>query len=218
MGRFLTPDNSPGPAVMVRAICLPADYQYLALVGGALSKLIYPFNYEKDGAQTPEDTAEFFQSVLEKWYATTMYISLGMIIPFATQSLPAFVLACDGATYLRTDYPALYAALDASLIVDADSFNVPDLRDKYVLGAGSGNNPFDAVGAHSVSLTSAQNGPHSHTYTTPILNLDLETPGAPDIFAAGVGPIVQTGTSGTGQAHENRPASVCLNYGIVCYG
>jgi hypothetical protein len=215
---YLTPNNPPGQCVIVRAVCLPSDAEYLALVGGALSELANAANYESFGSQSPDDTAAFFQGVLDQFYEASMYVSLGMIIPFATSSLPAWVLPCTGGTYLRVDYPALYAVLDASLIVDADSFNTPDLRDRYVVGAGGGVSTGGQVGANSVSLTAAQNGPHTHTYVPPVSNVDLETPGAPDIFAAGIGVPVQTGSSGNGQAHENRPASTGLLYGMVAYG
>jgi len=218
MRGWLTPHEPPSTLTMCRAVCLPVDADYLSLVGGALSLLANPANYQEYGDETPEETAEFFQTILDQFYETTMYVSLGMIIPFATDDLPAHVLPCDGAEHDRVDYPALYSVLDSSLIVDADTFRTPDLRDKYVLGAGGPVSPFDAVGVHSVELTAAQNGPHSHTYVPPILNVDLEAPGVPDIFAAGVGAPTQTGGSGSGDAHENRPASVGITYGVVAYG
>ena len=217
MRGFLTPDNPPGILTICRAVCLPADTQYLALVGGALSELAFAGNFEKFGDETPEDTADFFGKILDQFYETTMYVSLGMIIPFATENLPAHVLPCDGTEFDRVDFPALYAVLDSSLIVDADTFQTPDLSEKYLVGAGGAIDPLDAVGANSVELIGAENGPHTHLYVPPVLNLDLESPGVPDILAAGVGVGVQTGSSGTGDAHENRPASIGITYGMVAY-
>ena len=215
---FLTPDNPPGDLIVCRAVCLPADTEYLALLGGALSLLTHAKNYEAFGDETAEDTAIFFAGVLDKFYETTMHVSLGMIIPFTTATLPAWVLPCDGSQYDRADYPALYAVLDASLKVDADTFETPDLAGKYIAGSGGALSAFDEVGSNSVALTAAENGPHEHSYTPPVANVDLETPGAPDIFAAGVGLTAQTGTSGSGDAHENRPETLVLKYGMVAYG
>lgn len=218
MRGWLTPDNPPGSLTVCRAVCLPADTEYLALVGGALSMLGDAANYEKFGDEDPDDTAEFFQTILDQFYSSTMYITLGMIIPFATSDLPAFVLPCDGAEFDREDYPALYAVLDASLILDADTFQTPDMGERYFVGAGGAISPFDAIGANTVELEAENNGPHTHGYIPPVANVDLEAPGVPDILAAGVGLQVQTGSSGTGLAHENRPASIGIQYGMVAYG
>ncbi|MCK4958111.1 MAG: tail fiber protein [Planctomycetes bacterium] len=201
-----------------RAVCLPADTEYLALVGGALSMLGNAANYEKYGGETPDDTAEFFQTILDQFYSSTMYITLGMIVPFGTADLPDFLLPCDGTEYDRVDYPALYSVLDSNLIVDADTFQTPDLGETYLVGAGGAIDPFDAIGANTVELEAAQNGPHTHSYLPPVANIDMETPGVPDILAAGVGISTQTGNSGSGDAHENRPASIGIKYGMVAYG
>lgn len=218
MRAWLTPDKPPGILNICRAVCLPADAEYLSLVGGALSMLVDAANYEKFGNETPDDTAQFFQTILDQFYETTMFISLGMIIPFGTAALPVFVLPCDGSSFNRVDYPALYTVLDASLIVDVDTFHTPDLSESYLIGAGGAVSPFDAVGSNSVELENANNGPHEHTYIPPVANVDLEAPGVPDILAAGVGLSVNTGSSGSGTPHENRPASIGVKYGMVAYG
>ena len=218
MDAYLTPDNPPGSLTVCRGVCLPADSEYLALLGGAISSLIDPDNYEAFGDETPEDTAAFFMTVFDKFYESTMYVSLGMIMPFATDSLPAWVLPCDGSQYDRVDYPALYAVLDSNLIIDADTFETPDLAEKYIAGAGGGLSALDTVGSNTVGLTVAEMPAHTHTYTPPVANVDLESPGAPDIFAAGVGLPVQTGSTGSGDNHENRPETLALKYGMVAYG
>jgi microcystin-dependent protein len=59
-----------------------------------------------------------------------------------TTALPAGWLACDGTSYLRTDYPELFAALGGASspwgLPSGTTFNVPDLRGRTVLGAGTG--------------------------------------------------------------------------------
>lgn len=130
---------------------------------------------------------------------------LGQVVYTIAATLPDHLLPCDGSQYNRVDYPALYAVLHSQFIIDADTFVTPDLIDRVVVGAGNLYAVNSVGGAATVSLTANQNGPHSHTYTPPTLNIDLEAAGVPDIFAAGVGLPTQTGSSGTGEAHENMP-------------
>lgn len=144
---------------------------------------------------------------------------IGEIVPFVSATLPAGFLLCDGATYNRVDYPGLYAALDPAYIVDADTFSVPDLRGRTLLGSGQGTGLTmrtfaDAGGQESVALNEAQMPAHTHWYTPPILNLDLEDVGVPDIQAAGIGLSTQTSSAGSGQAHENMPPFLVVRYGV----
>ena len=69
MRRWLTPDNLPASRTVERAFFLPADPVILALVGGALTELINPDNWEQYGTATPEDTAEYFQAIIEEFYS-----------------------------------------------------------------------------------------------------------------------------------------------------
>ena len=114
-------------------------------------------------------------------------------------------LVCDGSQYDRVDYPILYDRLDSSYIVDADTFSVPNLQDAFALGAGSAYSVGDTGGEATHTLSGAEMPVHTHGYTTPIPNVDLEAPGVPDIVAAGIGPVVSTGSAGGGAAHNNLP-------------
>lgn len=66
-------------------------------------------------------------------------IQPGMIVPAATAGTYEFIgfLPCDGASYLRTAKPALFAAIGTSYGVgddDPNTFNVPDLTASVVDG------------------------------------------------------------------------------------
>jgi len=107
---------------------------------------------------------------------------LGMVFPFVTSAVPTGALECDGATYLRTDYPDLYAALDSAYIVDADHFKVPDLLGRTVIGVGHGTGlstyAMDASGGEeSHILSTAQLPNHSHAVTDPGHTHTLTDPG-----------------------------------------
>lgn len=104
---------------------------------------------------------------LENKLATTlgalMRSQTGLIFPICTAAIPQGTLICDGAAYTRADYPILYAALDAAYIIDANNFRVPDMRDKFALGAGPLHAAASTGGASSVTQSIAQMPTHSHS-------------------------------------------------------
>jgi microcystin-dependent protein len=62
----------------------------------------------------------------------------GVIYPFAgpIANIPAGYLLCDGASLLRSSYAALFAAIGVIYgAADGTHFNLPDYRDKMVIGA-----------------------------------------------------------------------------------
>lgn len=138
MGRWLTPDAEP-TAIACRFLRIPLDPTWLGPVTGALLALTYPWQWELHGVTTPEEAAARFSQMLNEFQdAGLNNCMIGMVFQYATTSPPASALPCDGATYLRVDYPNLYASLNAAFIVDADNFVVPDMRSRSPIGAGQG--------------------------------------------------------------------------------
>jgi microcystin-dependent protein len=104
----------------------------------------------------------------------------GAILPFAYQpaSLSGWLL-CDGSTYSRTMYAALFAAIGTSYGVGDGSttFAVPDLRGYFVRGSGTnsdgtaagtlGAKQADTTKRPTTALTGTTDttGAHTHTYT-----------------------------------------------------
>jgi microcystin-dependent protein len=142
-------------------------------------------------------------------------IMIGTIVPFMGETIPEYLLLCDGGTYAREDYPDLYAILPASLIIDADQFTVPDMAGLSVVGQ-SATYPFLSQGGEAEhTLTESEMPSHSHTYTPPVPNIDLEDVGAPDLAAAGIGLTTITGSSGGDQPHNNMQPYISLYYCVV---
>lgn len=144
---------------------------------------------------------------------------IGLVIPFVTADPPANVLPCDGSTYLRDDYPALYSVLDSIYIVDTDHFSVPDLRGRTVIGAGSGSGLTSrSVGAsggeetHQLSVTELAS--HDHTIPLTATTLAVE-PG--EVTVTTPVPILtnNTGSTGGDTAHNNMQPFYALNYGVI---
>lgn len=187
--------------------------------------------WQQQGALTPLETIKIWGDIWKHYGQSDMY-QLGTIIPYITTNPPPFTLPCDGSNHLRTDYPALYAALDAAFIVDADNFVTPDLRGRTVIGAGlaaSGTDyeVNDIVGAETHSLTADENGAHSHTdaghqhtYSPPGITALVVAPGEAPVTAINLIPGL-TGiasaniqSSGLGEAHNNMQPSLALKYAV----
>ena len=64
----------------------------------------------------------------------------GLIFPFAGSSTPTGFLACDGSAVSRATYAALFTAISTTWGAGDGSttFNLPDLRGRSIIGAGTG--------------------------------------------------------------------------------
>ncbi len=75
-------------------------------------------------------------------------IPAGLSCTFCGTSAPTGWLMCDGASYLRSTYPDLFAVIGTSVgAADGTHFNVPDFRGRFLRGVdnGAGRDP-DAAG------------------------------------------------------------------------
>lgn len=116
--------------------------------------------------------------------------------------VPAGALECDGSLYQRVDYPSLYDFLaGTSLIVDGDSFNVPDFRFKVPVGRDTEHPELTSGGEAEHTLTESEMPAHSHTSTGAVsafINGGLEAPAA-----AALPSVVVSSSVGLSQAHNN---------------
>lgn len=158
--------------------------------------------YEWEGLTDTEWQAAL--DLVEKTLAAIMTDMLTGTIIFSAAGVPDGCLLCDGSSYTKAEFPALYAALDAIYITDADNFTVPDLIGKFPLG--SSDTGFTG-GAETVTLSETEMPPHTHGYLTPTINIDVESVGVPDPSGVGLPliPVYQTSSAGGGQAHNNMP-------------
>jgi len=144
---------------------------------------------------------------------------IGLITAYITDDPPANVLPCDGSTYLRDDFPVLYAAIDPVFIVDADHFSVPDLRGRTVIGAGDGSGLSSrSVGAtggeENHQLTESELASHTHSIPATTTTLAVE-PG--EVAVVTPIPIITSSTGATGGnvAHNTMQPFYVLNYGVI---
>lgn len=103
--------------------------------------------------------------------ATTAFVNslmpTGMIIPYAGASEPLGWLLCNGSALSQTTYSKLFTAIGTVYgIAGPNTFKLPDLRGKTIIGTGAGFTLGHQGGADSVTLTTNNLPSHSHTGTT----------------------------------------------------
>lgn len=216
---YPTPNTLPA-VVICRQLSIPHDPIFMAAVNGALLDLCEAERWEQYGAVSPEAAAAAAQAMFNRYVEGTACM-VGSIVAYATKTLPDGVLACDGATYQRVDYPLLYELLDDAYLVDADHFVVPDLRGRTMVGVGAGagltpRNVNDFGGEERHQLTTAELPAHNHSLNGVTLTMRNGIADTYNFFveAAGI-PGISTNASGADQPHENMPPFVALRYGIV---
>lgn len=152
-------------------------------------------------------------NLVAKTSGELMTSMIGVVFPVTWSGPQPGTLLCDGSSYLRSDYPALWAVTADSLKTETH-VTVPDLRHKFIYGATDDIGA--SGGAETHTLTTAEMPTHSHTYTAPInLDLDLEDVGIPQVSAT-VNPFPQfTSEAGLGQAHNNMPPHTRLIYVVL---
>jgi microcystin-dependent protein len=227
MSGWLTP-NLPAPTgVVCRRFRVPNDDQFLRNFWGAILNLCDVWNWETFGTMTADQASALAFSMYQEAVAEGDWCMVGMIFPFASATLPQHSIECVGGTYLRVDYPLLYAALDAAYIIDADHFTVPDLRDNVIIGAGATYAVAATGGEAAHTLITAEVPSHSHVdaghthaegTTTP--TAITVGPGAPAPAALGAAGTTGSGsasldTVGGNGAHNNLQPYVALRWGII---
>lgn len=197
----------------------PTDYdcrrfsipvEFLAIFMGALDRLADARNYEQFGTLTPEEMADYFQTVLDTYTTETgaCMIEIGDL-KFTINNPSVYYpnwLLCDGGTYLKADFPEYWDFLvamgyDGTYEEDADYFHVPNMVERFVRGTDEAPNETGGEATHT--LTIGEIPAHTHSVIDPgVLNaqagtgaIPLSDPGAP----------TTTGSTGGGGAHNNIP-------------
>lgn len=204
----LTSDYESG--TVYRSLNIPT--WLLSHVNGALLWLTEAWNWEAFGDMTPQECAD---AALLMWDSYSEgNPMLGAIIQYATTSVPANCLACDGGTYLKADYPALYSVLAPEFIIDADTFSTPTSEGLVLIGAFSNIGEIIGEAEHTLSIDEIPN--HTH---------DISNGFGPNVaLSAVLGAIeglspVPTGETttavGGGLAHNNIQPSMKARFCIV---
>ena len=103
-------------------------------------------------------------------------------------------------------------AIPTGYVLCNGSNNTPDLRNRFIVGAGGGSNynVNDTGGADSVTLTVDQIPAHTHTYIDQYVAIDNGYRPWPANNNDCAARNVNSGSTGGGQSHENRPPYYAL--------
>lgn len=124
----------------------------------------------------PDDYIRAHAAIIKTVSNTVLaLIPSGTILDFAGTAAPTGFLPCDGSAVSRSTYSALFAALSTTWGAGDGSttFNVPDLRGRAVIGAGTGGGLTartlgqQTIGEEAHVLTVAELAAHNHTITDP---------------------------------------------------
>lgn len=82
-------------------------------------------------------------------------VNTGIVVPWGSAAIPSGFLLCDGTSYDTTTYAALFAVIAYTYGGSGANFNVPDLRDRTIVGVSSANSKTlaQAIGANTVTPT-----------------------------------------------------------------
>jgi len=229
---WLTPDDAPGAAIC-RPVFIPAGLEYEAAFRGAFLLLCESYNWEEQGAQTPDDVAAAFYAAfcqtLDEWGVCPSGGHLiGEIFAYAGSDTPTDCLACDGASISRSTYAALFAVIGTTYgAVDSSHFNVPDLRGRVPIGTGQGSgltqrDLADAGGyeEHTLLTLNLPNG-HYHAHELGIEGVAVAAGGDYTVLRTG-NPVqfIQTTSQAAGQHPTtvspvgHMPPFIALNFFI----
>jgi len=205
--------NGPLTGSVLYSISLPDDLEFIAQVADSLYSLCVDDNWEEGGTVTVDEATQ--AAIAMFWSFKPM---VGTIFPVLWETIPDNYLLCDGAGYLRVDYPVLNSNLPAAFIVDADNFVVPDLLGRSIVGAGSGSGltartPGDMSGEEVHTLVSSEMPSHTHSISVPGISL----PYAPGAVPADAPPAVPSisGSAGGDGSHNNMHPYTVITYVIV---
>jgi len=141
----------------------------------------------------------------------------GEVIWYGSNTTPSGYLPCDGAAVSRSTYAALFAVIGTTFGAGngTTTFNVPDLRGRTAIGTGTGTGLTartlaGTVGAEGVALVTAELPSHTHPAASGQFLLggtgSLSTPGAGSTATTNA----NTGSTGSGNAHQNMQPSLVL--------
>jgi microcystin-dependent protein len=95
-------------------------------------------------------------------------IAAGIISMYAGSSDPSGWYICDGRSLSRTSFSTLFTAIGTTYgSVDGGSFSIPDLRNQFIVGVGSGYGLNVKGGTTSTTMSVDQLPAHSHAVSDP---------------------------------------------------
>lgn len=140
----------------------------------------------------------------------TIGVPIGTLVPFAGATAPTGWLLCDGAAVSRTTYAALFAVCGTTYGSGDGSttFNLPSMTNRMPVGSGGSYSRGNTGGAATVALAIGNLPSHNHSVVTTGTTTVQSGSGA-TVASNSAG---NTGSQGSGTAHENMPPYLAVPY------
>jgi microcystin-dependent protein len=156
-------------------------------------------------------------------------LPIGAISMFAGVGPPANWLICDGRSLSTTTYAGLFAVILYTYGGSGGSFNLPNMQDKFAIGAGPSHTVAATGGEATHVLTTAELPSHTHTITDPqhshtVRNVMSTAAGGHQATGGAGNNIVDvvtqpastgitiTNATGSGTPHNNLPPYLVINF------
>jgi microcystin-dependent protein len=145
---------------------------------------------------------------------------------FAFPWLPQGWRFCDGSTLSVHQHPILYQLIGNTFGGDDDYFNLPDLRNKVIIGRGPEYPAFTMGGEETHELTVPEMPKHRHQAIASANGSDSATP-KDHFWPSDAGYVTQsngnmsnqaTEPAGSGIAHSNMSPYLAINYAMSLWG
>jgi len=179
---------------------------------GALFEMTNPANwFERGDVAVSFAVEESAQMIANYKFMNFNPFPIGMMFPFASETIPAGYLLCDGTTYETEDYPELFAVIGYSFGGSGDFFIVPDMVNRAVVGAGDSFSFASTGGAETHTLSESEIPAHSHSIP---FTADVPTQEGIGINRNVTVPLLteNTGLSGGGGSHNNMQPYIAASF------
>lgn len=113
---------------------------------------------------------EYYDSLASYIPSYQVGVPTGAIMAFATYYVPEGWLLCDGSAVSKTEYANLFAVIGDTFGQSIETFNLPDLQARVVLGNGNSYQVGETGGGVSTTLTERELPSHTHSATISINN------------------------------------------------
>jgi microcystin-dependent protein len=128
--------------------------------------------YNIPGETSIKDRTAALAGYITEWYDLAVYGSIipaGIVSPYAGSSAPTGWLLCDGSAVSRSTYSALFSVTSTTYGVGDGSttFNLPDLRSRIPVGAGTGTKvaTFASRSGNVITVTGLTNAANNEFQT-----------------------------------------------------
>lgn len=212
---YLTPNDESG-GYLCRSFRFREELA--PYVSGALFHMADRWQWEQFGTLTVDEVLTLVQEMLDSYNASGDACMVGTIVEYITTNPPANVLPLDGSTYANSAWPLLASVLDGIYDNGDGTFTLPDARGRSLIATGTGGGLTlrslgDRLGSETHILTEAEMPAHTHAEQDPgLVNVQsgvgatpLSDPGLPS----------QTGSTGSGQAHNNMHPVLAVHMGVI---